>query len=133
MTLKGFTIYDNDSYKKLLDQVATEGKEPLIRCFEPVIARRDLATLDECEMALAASDLIASLNGRSSGKMPDDLVQQIKNLGLNLNINDQVLNIAADIIDILGSDSELKDLWKETEHYDEWTNHLIDIQNRLLN
>ena len=133
MTLKGFTIYDNDSYKKLLDQVATQGKEPLIRSFEPVIARMYQASLDECEMALAATDLIASLNGRSSDTMPDDLVQQIKNLNLNLDINDKVLNIAADIIDILGSDSELKDPWKETEHYDEWTNHLIDIQNRLLN
>jgi hypothetical protein len=132
LTFKGFTIYDNDSYSDLLEKVAIEGKEPLINSLEPVMSGKSEATLNQCEMALAATDLIASLNGKFSDKMPDTIREKVEKINLGLDLNEQVLNVAADIIDIIGTESELKDLWKESNHFDEWTDHLIDIQNRLL-
>ena len=38
----------------------------------------------------------------------------------------------ADVIDIIGVDSELKEIWVDSSHSVEWFDYLKNLQNRIL-
>lgn len=92
----------------------------------------DYLDSDEATRALAACDTVARLRGnfgvRNSYTEPvDNWVQSHSNLNAA-----PLLPNAHRVIDrILADDSELVDLWKESDSYDEWLTTMDNLRSRL--
>ena len=135
MSISGFNIYHNDSLSDLIDHVQDGGIDTIVNAFEAMMLIEERATLAQCETALAATEIVASLNGDSSEQVTEDHQEKIDQIKREINfpVTSKLREVAADVIDLLGADSELKDLWKDSEHFENWNQHLMEIQNRLLN
>ena len=82
----------------------------------------------EGEEVLAAAEVVATLQGRSSESNPDELAKLPKmDLG-----GDTVLK-ALEAIKTITANSNLKDCWEETDDYQAWQKEVDDICRRLQN
>jgi Domain of unknown function (DUF4259) len=134
LEFSGFNINDNDCLTNLVKKLQSEGMPCITNSLAVIIDQNKKATIEECETALAATEIVAALYGNASDELDDELIEQLDRIKTQINIPATVnlQTIAADIIDSLGADSELRDLWNDTEHFEKWQQHLIEIQNRLL-
>ena len=92
----------------------------------------DYLESDEAARALAACDTIARLRGNFGVRNSDtDRVDQWVAAHPKL-ATDRLLPVAHQVIDrIVGPDSELPDLWKDSDSYDAWQASLDDLRSRL--
>lgn len=91
----------------------------------------DYIEAPECSNAVAAAEVVASLNGNASPDLPDAVRGWIAGKptpGAELNSK------AHTALDVVLSDSELKELWEENaDDYPKWVACLNDIKARIPN
>lgn len=89
--------------------------------------------LDEeiCSSALAAAEIVAALRGRPASDLPDDAKAWIEQHGKKLAINQDLIDTAHDAIARIAADSELRDLWMDSDNADAWETVLTDLQKRV--
>ena len=79
-------------------------------------------------MVLVAAEIIAAIKGRKSNDYPDEIriFDEIK-------VQNDLLERALKAIDMVSQsdDSELKQLWQETEDFGPWNALVIDLTNRI--
>lgn len=84
--------------------------------------------MPDCNEALAAAEIIAAIKGKPHPELPDLVINAIKNLkveeGLDLK--------AKDVVDAIETNSELQELWSQSENYEEWQEILSDLKKRLV-
>lgn len=84
--------------------------------------------MPDCNEALAAAEIIAAIKGKPHPELPDLVINAIKNLkveeGLDLK--------AKDVVDAIEKNSELQELWSQSENYEEWQEILSDLKKRLV-
>ena len=82
--------------------------------------------LDEydCEIAICAADVVAGLMGNSDGALPDEVRAWIETQPKppRTLVADGLKSLEAIL-----KDSGLKELWEETDYYDEWRGSVLDI------
>ena len=82
-----------------------------------------------CENALAAAEVIAALGGQPAADLPESVTTWIKlNAGLRA---DELRSPSAAAIDRTLADSELKQLWDETDDAESWAACVRDLRARL--
>ena len=132
----------SDAFENSYDKISLIGSdimeltdEIIVQAFEIFLLCKGRATLSQCETALAAAEMLATMNSNFSDQLSKEIQIKIRKVKENLDfkIDTRLIEIAANVIDKIGSDSEMKDLWLDSEYFDNWTSHLIEIQNRLLN
>jgi len=132
--MTGYLIQDSEAMAELIDSISESGIIPIVESFETILINKEKSTLGQCEMALSSAELVASLTGTFSEESSDEFRDKVTSLSHSLDqiFDHRIKEIAADVIDQLGAESELKILWRESEFFEKWNNHLIEIQNRLL-
>ena len=89
----------------------------------------DYIEASECSMAIAASEVVAALNGNgTSSSLPEEVTDWLAGKAVP---DWQLLANAQKAVDAVLSASELKELWEESEDYPKWKKTLEDLKSRL--
>ena len=127
--------FESESSETFISDVITNGYG-LIRIAIEKITDQDEATLGDCEEALIAAEFIAAVGGHAAHDLPDEVRDW---LALNLPAGSEeqqeiaALNeLAADAIDRIVAQSELRDFWEEHPEFNEWIEAQVELQERLL-
>ena len=83
----------------------------------------------DCGEAIAAAEIVAALSGKPSTKLPDDLKTW---LATDHGLNTTALRaIALAAIERITENSELQELWDESDSNAEWPAEMSDLARRL--
>ncbi len=80
----------------------------------------------DCFVALVVCEIIAAQKGKSSEDFPEDFKNTISDEDI-----DNLAELAILAVDRIVSNSELKDLWEESEEYTEWLAVQENLKERL--
>ena len=89
----------------------------------------DYLEAPESSMALAAAEIVAALKNSPSSDLPEDAKTCIDTL--DFKASDELISEALKAIKRVKSDSELKELWEETEDFPEWNGIVDNLIMRL--
>ena len=80
--------------------------------------------------ALAAAEVVAALAGHPvSGQLPESVEQYVKRVSTAP--SPELVQLAIAAVKRVEKDSELKDLWLESDSYSEWQAVIADLRGRL--
>ena len=85
----------------------------------------------DCSRALAAAEVIAALHGNPPTNLPEEVAAWVEAHGRHLALNHTVLEEARSALSAILQESELQELWEETEEYDTWRGLVADLRRRL--
>lgn len=89
----------------------------------------DYLEAPDCSEAIAAAEIVAALNGKPAANMPDDLKTWLQS-DHRLNAA-ELLPVASAAIRRVAQNSELRELWEESDSYDKWAAEVSDLTRRL--
>lgn len=90
----------------------------------------DYLDSDVASEALVAIELAAGLKGKPNQELPEEVEAWLNDNTQELPSNYYVRAVAA-LDKITGEESELKELWEESESYQEWLAEISDLKIRL--
>jgi len=85
----------------------------------------------ECSVGIAAAEVVAALKKAPSPNLPGDSKSCLSNL--NITADPSLVALALKAIERIKTNSELKELWDESETPDEWYQAVSSLENRLRN
>lgn len=127
----GINNFDNDDALDWFDYFCDKpSKELLQDAFASVLeVGDDYLEATEAANALVAAEVVASLKDSPASNLPEHIEEGLNNL--NVKINDVLILNAIKSAERVKSDSELKELWEETDNFQEWNSIVDDLINRL--
>jgi tetratricopeptide (TPR) repeat protein len=93
------------------------------------IGAKDYFQAPECERAIAAAEIVASARGKPSAVNPPELTTWLSQC--HLVAGDHIADVAIKVLDRITANSELKQVWDDTDSASEWYANVEDIQRRL--
>jgi hypothetical protein len=86
---------------------------------------------EQASSGLVAGEAIAALIGKPSDDLPEELIEWIQNNNFKISIKE--IELARKAIKKIKEDSELMELWRESDEFNEWIAKLEDLERRLNN
>jgi hypothetical protein len=83
----------------------------------------------DCNVALAAAEMVAAFLGHPSVDFPEEAEEWLERRGQDL--GDEEQQLARAVVDRIRRNSELRDLWGDSDSLDEWMEVLKDLETRL--
>ncbi|MCA9112253.1 MAG: DUF4259 domain-containing protein [Planctomycetaceae bacterium] len=130
----GVQSFQNDTAGDWTDQFSRGEDLKLVQlAISRVLSKEDeyLESDDACS-AIAACEVLAALNGQPCEKTPysEHILQWISNH--EMEVRESLLIAGQKALDRITSyDSELNELWEESEHYDDWLSAVDDLRVRI--
>ncbi|BBH24470.1 hypothetical protein Back11_58150 [Paenibacillus baekrokdamisoli] len=81
--------------------------------------------------ALAAAEFIAALLGKTNGPLPEELTEAVTRFKPK-KVNENVVALASKAVNKILENSELKELWEESDDYTEWSSNLQELVTKLV-
>lgn len=135
MSTWGFSNFENDTVAGFINNLNINGYGLIEVVLKRVIEDNE-PTVTECEEALIAAELVAAAMGKPSDEITEIVAEWVEeNLPPGSAERGAVAALtepAADAIDRIVTESELKELWQDHEAFSDWFNEQIELQNRLL-
>ncbi len=126
--------FGNDAALDFIDDLIETGNlDVLHEAFEFVLdlTEDDFLETHECQETLAAAEVIALALGNPCENLPEELAEWME--GTTLKSKEILRQKAIGACRRVREQSELRDLWEETEEFDAWLAVLDDlIDNRLV-
>lgn len=130
----GTLNFENDTALDFVYEIEEEGANRIKIAIEAVNSREEDSFLDSdlCSEALAAIEYIAAAKDKVSEDFPEDAEEWLTpaNKENLLAIRNLIAN-SKQAIDRIKHNSELKDLWEETEEFEEWNKVLDGLVTRI--
>ncbi len=127
----GINTFENDDASDWLGEFCDKPQEDLL--FDAFAAVNDIGDeyleAPESSAALAAAEVVAALRGKSSASLPDEAQECLRNF--KLKPTDELLAAAQKAVARVQTDSELKELWDESEDAAQWQTTVQDLAGRL--
>jgi hypothetical protein len=123
----GTATFDNDDASDWVSELEETEDDALLRAALDRAGAN--AASEDASAALAAAEVIAASKGRPSASLPDEVVAWVRDHGPSVDPGLAQTAIAA--LDRVAARSELRELWAESESYDEWTADVADLRARL--
>ncbi|MDP4551906.1 DUF4259 domain-containing protein [Alkalihalobacillus macyae] len=137
----GLSNFENDSALEWVDEfLEEEDKKGFLKdtfaeakgrgSFLGKFFRRD-TDLEEPEASavLVAGEVVSLIKGNPSTKLPEDVRNWVNSSQLEL--DKTIIKDALSAIQNVKVNSELMQLWEETDEYHDWLQEVEDLQNRL--
>jgi len=128
--------FETESAENFLADMSTNGYGLIAISLEKITDPENRPAIMECEEAIVACEIIAAVAGHPAHDFPEDLQEWIDMfLPGDSDERKEVLGLsekAADVIDLLVTDSELRDLWEADKNFDVWFDTQVDLQKRIL-
>ena len=136
MSNPGFSNFEYDSANNFISDIILNGYGLIGIALERITDEAETPDIIACEEALIAAEIIAAAGGQPAEDFPEnagewiaiDLPQGSSELADITALAEK----AAEAIDSIVTDSELKILWEETSYFNQWFEAQQDLQNRLL-
>jgi len=128
--------FDTEVASEFITEISMNGYGLIGIAIERLLDEDIRASLTECEEAIVASEMVAAAIGNPSIAFPEDATEWLamylpKGSLENIEVCKLAVS-AADAIDKIMADSELRDLWDENPDFDEWFQLQVDLQKRIL-
>lgn len=130
----GHLNFENDTALDLVYEIEEKGADRIKNAIEAINSREEDSFLDSdlCSEALAAIEYIAAAKDKASEDFPEDAEDWLTPANKeNLLAIRNLIPKSKDAIDRIQNNSELKDLWEETEDFNNWTKVLEDLATRI--
>ncbi len=128
--------FEGETASNFLEDMSINGFGMIPMAINRIFDEDDRPGLMECEEALVACEIIAAALGQPADDFPEDLNEW---MGMFLpsgsEPHSQVCNLAdkaAESIDRIVADSELRELWEESPVLEAWMDAQIKLQERIL-
>lgn len=127
----GISAFENDDALDWLGDFCDEpGEEFLKDAFVEVNEiGDDYLESPEASNALIAAEVVAFLLNAPNSNLPEHSRDCLENL--QIKPSDELLSDAVKAVERVKSASELKELWEETESFQEWNKAVDDLMSRL--
>ena len=107
---------DKDSISRALSAVADVGAEEYLEA-------------PDCSVGLAAAEVVAALKGAPNSDMPDEAKECVSKL--KITAEPTMVSLASRVVERIKTNSELKELWDESEDPAEWYADVAKLEARL--
>lgn len=126
----GFGNFENDDAADWAADLAEMGEAALIdEAFERVLdAKSDFIEAPDASCALAAAEVVAALQGKPGHDLPEELRTWIEG---KPSLMGEVLKKAREAVAAVRKESELRDLWEESDGLEDWEPIVTDLERRL--
>lgn len=125
----GHGSFENDDASDWVYELEESGNEAIDQALSSVAdGAPDYIEEPDAAMALAAAETVAALRGRPAADLPDEVRQWVK--GKPAPDDARVAKAKSAVAAIL-NESEMKELWHETDDYSAWEDSVRDLQSRL--
>lgn len=104
------------------------------RVFRALMAASRLSANDylqstECECGIAAAEIVAAGAGNPASQLPPEAVEWVKDR--NFVPGAEIVDMALRVVERVSKNSELKELWDDTDSAEEWYRIIEDLTKRL--
>lgn len=82
-----------------------------------------------CAEALAAAEVVAALGGRAAPDLPEEVRDWVA--AHRRKVSPELRDLAVRALDQVAADSELKELWEETDELQAWSDRVVELRGRL--
>ena len=121
--------FDNDDALDWVGELQdADGIEPISDAFEAVLSAEDYLEAPEASMGLAAAEVVAALLGKPAAQLPDEVVAWVAG---KKPPKPTLVKKAHAVVKRILKDSELKELWAESEDSDKWQQEGESLLRRL--
>lgn len=124
--------FDNDDALDWLDDLCDSGDESSVRSALSTVAEwpadEYLEAIDCC-VALAAAEIVAAALGNPAADLPEETEDWLDRNAWEPGAEE--IRLAHAVITRIKVNSELKDLWEDSDSYDEWLAVIQDLESRL--
>ena len=125
----GIRSFDNDDAVDWVLDLGSDERAELEEAFDAVLVENDYLEAPECSVGLAAAEVVAALRGQPAEELPEDLVRWLEGRRPpDADLVQRALLVCARVRD----DSELQELWSESEDYSNWLGVVRDLEGRLI-
>jgi hypothetical protein len=127
----GVKSFENDTALDWAFELnSSTNDEPIFEAIYDVLDTDDeYPDADICCCAVASAEVIAAFKGNSEYDLPDEIMSWLR----NNTIHDMVKLTEDTLIalEIVQKNSELKDLWLESDDYEKWNQEIEDLIRRV--
>lgn len=121
--------FDNDDALDLVAELEQEGLNAVQRALDDASGNEEYLQADLAAKLLAAAEVLAALIGKPSSELPEAVADWI---AVHRKQPAQHLLMATrQSLDWIAEDSELTELWQESDEFAEWQQKLADLRARL--
>lgn len=124
--------FGNDEAREwLANLIANPSTEPVFRALVTAakIKNDEFFQAPECERAVAAAEIVACVRDKATADTPPGLKKWLAEN--KLVVGDQVAQMAIRVLERIAKDSELKQVYDDTDSAEDWYRTLHNIQQRL--
>jgi hypothetical protein len=128
----GSDSFENDDASDWLVEFCDDPKMETISDALSALAEMDAAEYPgapECSVAIAAAEVVAAIKGPLDPDSPDDVKERVSKL--KVKVEPGMVSLGLKAIERIKANSELKDLWGESEDFDQWRLAVSKLERRL--
>jgi hypothetical protein len=130
-----FNSIENDDALDWLDELfASNNMSMVTLALDNVLNTKDYLDLEVCNQALAATEVVYGaliLNDEAVNSMVTEWLLEKNDKGKKVIFNNIHITKTINVIKKILSDSELKELWLESEEFNSWQQHLSQRLTKL--
>ena len=134
----GWGSFENDeALDWVIELEQSEDLSVITRTLEAILdSDDDYLDATDCSMALAAAETVAALAGRPEPSLPEEVARWVTDRQREPPqehplVDGSIRAKARRAIEAILSDSELKELWEETDELEQWKATVTDLLVRL--
>lgn len=126
----GYGSFENDDAMDWVAELETNLDDAAIveALNEVVEEAEDYIEAPTCAIAIAAVEVVAALNGKPLDELPDEVEDWLQDRPAP---NSSLLARAHQTLKVILAESELKDIWKASEDFEEWKGAVEELLDRL--
>jgi hypothetical protein len=125
----GVGNFDNDDAADWVSELCeSTGLASVTAALQAVISQKYIEA-PECSTALAAAEVIAALSGRPLASLPEGIVAWVR--ANSVVVDKDLVSMALKAIHRIETESELKELWEESDELTSWMATLENLRERL--
>lgn len=122
--------FDNDDALDWVYELEeADGFSIFLDAFENVTGQKgDYREAPECAVAVCAAEVVAALLGSADDDLPNEVIAWVEG---KPEPSEVLVIMARAALNAVLDESELKDLWEDSDHYEEWQESMKDLLERL--
>lgn len=129
----GVNSFENDSALDFIADIEEQGSALFLEQIDFVAKypEEDFLEAPDAEQVLVALEIIAVVQGNPSKNIPEGLSTWIEKNGPK-EVGDTTIELSHKALDrVLSNNSELKELWEDSDEYSLWEKNLKDLKERI--
>ena len=128
----GSDSFENDDASDWIADFCDEPDKELISDALSTVVEMDAneyLEAPECSAGIAAAEVVAALKGAAHPDLPDGAKECVAKL--ELKADPRMVSLALKAVERIKTNSELKELWDESENPNEWYSAIDNLEVRL--